>query len=56
MILNVKLKGSPVLESHEIRPLLYDFAPEAVNLFTDFLKHNFSLEMREKYHKQIFRG
>jgi hypothetical protein len=37
MILNVKLVGSSVIESHEIRPLLVHFAPEANEHFTKFL-------------------
>jgi hypothetical protein len=49
MILNVKIEGSTTIESHEIRPLLINFAPEALIHFEEFLANNFSEELSEKY-------
>jgi hypothetical protein len=54
MILNVKLEGSEVIESHEIRPLLINFAPEAWEHFTRFFKDNFSEALGEKLSNHIF--
>jgi hypothetical protein len=54
MILNVKLEGSEVIESHEIRPLLINFAPEALTHFNHFLADNFSEALGEKLSNHIF--